>query len=191
MLANRTNMNSVNTNGKNFMPSVPAVLRTVLATNSYDISATDCSRPGTTARRRRRADEQRRNQDDNDQHEQRGIGEIDLIFADRDDRDDIVDLKLVDGIDCHGIIAARRRASGHAKAHCCRLADVSFPWVPLGHHPAERITLKTPAAKPSKRNTMNPQGEMPSKRSMSQPRPAPTSHAANEFAGEPEAPGVA
>src|SRR5580704_17909332 len=50
MLANRTNMNSVNTNGKNFIPSVPAELRTVLATNSYDISATDCSRPGTTAR---------------------------------------------------------------------------------------------------------------------------------------------
>ena len=43
-------MNSVNTNGKNFMPSVPAELRTVLATNSYDISAIDCSRPGTTAR---------------------------------------------------------------------------------------------------------------------------------------------
>src|SRR5208282_4574629 len=49
MLANRTNMNSVNTKGKNFIPSVPAELRTVLATNSYDISATDCSRPGTTA----------------------------------------------------------------------------------------------------------------------------------------------
>ena len=53
--------------------------------------------------------------------------------------------------------------------------DVSFPWVPPGITPAERITLKTPAAKPSKRNTMNPQGEMPSKRSISQPRPAPTS----------------
>ena len=34
MLANRTNMNSVNTKGKNFIPSVPAELRTVLATNS-------------------------------------------------------------------------------------------------------------------------------------------------------------
>ena len=50
MLANKTNMNSVNTNGKNFIPSVPAELRTVLATNSYDISAADCSRPGTIAR---------------------------------------------------------------------------------------------------------------------------------------------
>ena len=34
MLANSTNMKSVNTKGKNFIPSVPAVLRTVLATNS-------------------------------------------------------------------------------------------------------------------------------------------------------------
>src|ERR1700732_3205563 len=50
MLANSTNMNSVNTKGKNFIPSLPAELRTVLATNSYDISAIDCSRPGTTAR---------------------------------------------------------------------------------------------------------------------------------------------
>ncbi len=30
----RMNMNSVNTKGKNFMPSAPAVERTVVATNS-------------------------------------------------------------------------------------------------------------------------------------------------------------
>ncbi len=34
MLANSTNMNSVNTKGKNLIPSLPAELRTVLATNS-------------------------------------------------------------------------------------------------------------------------------------------------------------
>ena len=34
MLANRTNMNSVNTKGKNFIPSLPAELRSMLATNS-------------------------------------------------------------------------------------------------------------------------------------------------------------
>ena len=34
MLANRTNMNSVNTKGKNFMPSLPVELRSMLATNS-------------------------------------------------------------------------------------------------------------------------------------------------------------
>ena len=33
-LANSTNMNSVNTKGKNFIPSLPAELRIVLATNS-------------------------------------------------------------------------------------------------------------------------------------------------------------
>ena len=33
-LANSTNMNSVNTKGKNFMPSLPVVERTVWATNS-------------------------------------------------------------------------------------------------------------------------------------------------------------
>jgi hypothetical protein len=34
MFTVRMNMNSVNTKGKNFMPSEPAVLRTVVATNS-------------------------------------------------------------------------------------------------------------------------------------------------------------
>ena len=34
MLATSTNMNSENTNGKNFIPSLPAELRTMLATNS-------------------------------------------------------------------------------------------------------------------------------------------------------------
>src|SRR6516164_3145225 len=44
----------------------------------------------------------------------------------------------------------------------------------FGATPAERITLSTPAAKPSRRNTVSPHGEIPSQRSMSQPRPAPT-----------------
>ena len=34
MFATRMNMNSVNTSGKNFIPSLPAVLWIVLATNS-------------------------------------------------------------------------------------------------------------------------------------------------------------
>ena len=34
------------------LPSAPAVLRKVLAMNSYDISASICSRPGTKARER-------------------------------------------------------------------------------------------------------------------------------------------
>ena len=34
MLSASTNMNSVNTNGKYFMPAVPTLSRTILATNS-------------------------------------------------------------------------------------------------------------------------------------------------------------
>ena len=34
MFATRMNMNSENTSGKNFIPSLPAVLRIVVATNS-------------------------------------------------------------------------------------------------------------------------------------------------------------
>ena len=34
MFSDRMNMNSENTKGKNFMPSVPAVERSVVATNS-------------------------------------------------------------------------------------------------------------------------------------------------------------
>ena len=34
MFSIRMNMNSENTSGKNFIPSVPAVLRSVFATNS-------------------------------------------------------------------------------------------------------------------------------------------------------------
>ena len=40
--------------------------------------------------------------------------------------------------------------------------------------PAARITLRTPAAKPSNRNTIIPHGEIPSHLSSSQPMPAPT-----------------
>jgi curved DNA-binding protein CbpA len=39
------------------------------------------------------------------------------------------------------------------------------PWRPhFGAAPAERITLSTPAAKPSRRNTVSPHGEIPSPR---------------------------
>jgi hypothetical protein len=52
----------------------------------------------------------------------------------------------------------------------------SLRWsAPPETSPAERITLSTPAAKPSNTNTMSPQGETPSKRSIIQPMPAPTS----------------
>ena len=48
--ATSTKLNSENTNGKNRIPSVPAELRSMPATNSYIISATDCIRLGTRPR---------------------------------------------------------------------------------------------------------------------------------------------
>jgi hypothetical protein len=52
----------------------------------------------------------------------------------------------------------------------------------LGTTPAARITLRTPAAKPSSRNTIIPQGAIPSKRSSTQPSAAPTTTAATSSA---------
>ena len=46
--------------------------------------------------------------------------------------------------------------------------------VPPGAAPAARITLSTPAAKPSSTNTIIPQGDIPKPRSISQPINAPT-----------------
>ena len=83
-------------------------------------------------------------------------------------------------------------SAAKAPSHCCPgPAERRRPSPEPATTPAERITLSTPATKPSKRNTISPQGEIPSQRSISQPRPAPTSTPANEFAREPEAPGVA
>jgi len=50
MFTVRMNMKSVNTKGKKRMPSLPAVLLMVLATNSYVSSAVDCRRSGTRLR---------------------------------------------------------------------------------------------------------------------------------------------
>ncbi len=47
-----TNMKSEKTRGKNFIPSWPAASRKVPATKSCKTSATDCARPGTSARLR-------------------------------------------------------------------------------------------------------------------------------------------
>jgi len=48
MLPNRMNMNRENTKGKYFLPSLPTVSTSRFATNSYEISAMDCHRPGTS-----------------------------------------------------------------------------------------------------------------------------------------------
>ncbi len=52
MLQTKMKMKSVNTKGKNFIPSLPMFSRSMPATNSWLTSATDCSRPGTSARAR-------------------------------------------------------------------------------------------------------------------------------------------
>src|SRR5215813_7521769 len=52
MLQAKMNINSVNTNGKYFMPALPVLSRSMPATNSWVSSATDCIRPGTSARER-------------------------------------------------------------------------------------------------------------------------------------------
>ena len=51
-LPNRMKKNSVKTNGKYLRPSSPMVSTHIFITVSYDISAADCSRPGTIARGR-------------------------------------------------------------------------------------------------------------------------------------------
>ncbi len=52
MLQTKMKMKRVNTRGKNFMPSLPMLSRTMPATKSWAISATDCSLSGTSPRDR-------------------------------------------------------------------------------------------------------------------------------------------
>ena len=65
------------------------------------------------------------------------------------------------------------RPAHHASGpvHCFELGGSN---VLFGTTPAARITLRTPAAKPSNKNTIIPHGEIPSQRSISQPTAAPT-----------------
>src|SRR2546428_13411920 len=61
------------------------------------------------------------------------------------------------------------RPAHHASGpvHCFELGG-------FGTTPAARITLRTPATKPSNKNTIIPHAEIPSQRSISQPTAAPT-----------------
>ena len=52
MLQTKMKMKSANTKGKYFMPAWPVLSRSMPATNSWVISATDCSRVGTSERAR-------------------------------------------------------------------------------------------------------------------------------------------
>ena len=84
--------------------------------------------------------------------------------ADLAERDELLDLELMNRI-------GHRRAS--SSVNCAIGLSLGPCPVPL-EIPAARITLSTPAAKPSSRNTISPHGEIPSQRSSTQPMNAPT-----------------
>ena len=154
MFSVSTNMKIVNTKGKNFMPSVPAV-----RADGRGDEFVGQFRGRLQPRRHQRllgggADQEQGQPEHCDQHEQRRIGEGDLGVADLDDREQLDDAGI-GGSD-------RRPESFHHSRFLSRTT------------PAARITLRTPAAKPSSRNTISPHGEIPSQRSSSQPISAPT-----------------
>ena len=91
-------MNSENTSGKNFIPSVPAVLRIVVGDELVGELRERLQPARHQAARGGRADQQRADDADRDHHEQRRIGEGDLVPADVGDREDLVDLELMDRI---------------------------------------------------------------------------------------------
>src|SRR4029078_499096 len=86
------------------------------------------------------------------------------------DRKKLFDLKLVDRIHDQPSPCAQSGKRGFLDQF-----ELGGPSVWAGPPPAARITLRTPAAKPSSKNTIIPHGEIPSQRSISHPTAAPTS----------------
>src|ERR1700738_1483566 len=143
------------------------------------------------------ADHQQRNQRHRNEHVGRRIGEGDLLIADVADREDLFDIELVDRINHPRGISWSAGDAGALKSmvpplngHSC--PEPRLPLAPpppgrskingpppqraflSGATPADRITLITPAAKPSRKNTIRPHGDVDSKRSKPQPMIAPT-----------------
>src|ERR1700733_9925914 len=85
--------------------------------------------------------------------------------------DQIPDLELVDRIDLHSPV---RRPCAKALNYSFRSPGLWPPSALPATTPVERITLSTPAAKPSRRKIISPHGAVRNQRSTSQPRPAPT-----------------
>ena len=129
-------------------------------------------RPGTSARDAGGADHQERDREQREQHEQRRIRERDLGAADVEDREEFLDLELMNGI--HDRIDPQLAARRAVRAAVLIASNPADPACWSRTTPATRITLRTPAAKPSSRNTIIPHGEIPSHLSRSQPMPAPT-----------------
>ena len=112
-------------------------------------------------------------------HVERRVGEGDRVLADMADREEGLDIELMDRVDFHprgslirrplagnrisNVVTSRRALSACAEAT-----------------PADLTTLTTPATKPSSKNTMRPNGDVDNKRSKPQPiplrrqRPRPT-----------------
>src|SRR5262249_56443830 len=88
--------------------------------------------------------------------------------ADSAEREEVVDVELMDGIHKWIGPAFSLRPPGGGRY----LPDGSSVFGRTT--PAARITLRTPAVKPSSKKTIIPNGDDPSQRSRSQPIPAPT-----------------
>src|SRR5205085_9803952 len=89
--------------------------------------------------------------------------------------EDLVDLELVNGIHFGSILRLQAPAR-HARvffaldpARRPRYFEPGGSRLLPGTTPATRITLRTPAAKPSSRNTIMPHGDMPTARSSTHP----------------------
>src|SRR5207253_9355143 len=100
------------------------------------------------------------------------------LSADMADGENLGDLKLMDGIERGHCLAVRSLGLSAAWKLCWRGGGRTQ------HHfkrsdcfamtPAARITLITPATKPTSTNTMRPHGLVGKTRSHAQPRTAPT-----------------
>ena len=130
----------------------------------------------------RAANHQQRDDRHRSEHVGRRIGERDFLPADVADGEDLVDVELVDRIGGHASRSLGSRSLAGRTALLRRLTQLSNAQLRFACSlsdcfditPADRITLTTPAVKPSSKNTMRPQGEVDSKRSKPQPRAAPT-----------------
>jgi hypothetical protein len=152
-----TNENTVNTNGKNFIPSLPMVWRTMLAMNSYHSSPIDWMRLGTSWAEREAAYR---------------IA-VTVPAAATMNSDELVKLKSMPptlNISTMGLIWNWLSGSLATIFSLLRLAarltarhSVSRP--ALGTLPAVRAMFRMPAAKPASSRVINPKGKVPSSRS--------------------------
>src|SRR6267378_49194 len=117
-------------------------------------------------------DHQDRDQRHRQEHVEGRIGDGDRLIADMADREERLDVELMDRVDFHprgswssGFAAGNRISNDRTSRQRSALP---------GATPADLTTLTTPATKPSRKNTMRPNGDVDSKRSKPQPITAPT-----------------